>query len=71
MKIALRRGLTRTYADIAFEQGVILKNLGRYSEALNIVEWGIATSVSSPPPDAISLRDELDRLKAGGADPNR
>ena len=65
MKIALRRGLTRTYAETAFVQAVILKNLGRFPEALTLMEWGIATSVEQPPPDAIKLRNELARLAAG------
>lgn len=63
MRISLRRGLTRTYGDIAFEQGVILKNLGRYAEALQVVEWGLST-VDVPPPDALRLRNEL-QLKIG------
>jgi protein O-mannosyl-transferase len=65
MKIALRRGLTRTYPEIAIEQAVILKNLGRFSEALTMVEWGIQTSVGPPPPDAVNLRNELARLAVG------
>ena len=59
MKIALRRGLTRSYAEIAFEQAVILKNLGQIGEALTVIEWGIETSVETPPADALKLRNEL------------
>jgi hypothetical protein len=59
MKSALHRGQTRTYSEIAFEQAVILRNLGRVSEALNILEWGIQVSVDPVPPDAQKLRDDL------------
>jgi hypothetical protein len=65
MKIALQRRLNRTYPDIAFVQAVILKNLGRYREALTIMEWGLETSVDPPPPDAVKLRHELERLMNG------
>lgn len=65
MKIALRRGLTRTYAEIAFEQAVILKNLGRYDEALTVMAWGLETSADPPPQDAVSLHMDLVRLAAG------
>jgi tetratricopeptide (TPR) repeat protein len=65
MKISLRRGHTRTYSEIAFEQAVILKNLGRFTEALTMVDWGIQTSIGPPPPDAIKLRNDLARLTAG------
>lgn len=62
MKISLRRRLTRTYSEIAFEQAVILKNLGRFSEALNIMEWGLETLTTPPPQDAEALHLELSRL---------
>lgn len=64
LKIALRRGTTRVYPETAFVQAVILKNLGRFSEALTIMEWGIDTCVGPPPPDAVLLRNELVRLTA-------
>jgi hypothetical protein len=64
MKIALRRGLTRTYPEIAFVQAVILKNLGRYTEALTVLDWGIAACVVEPPPDAMRLRNEIIGLAA-------
>ncbi len=64
MNIALRRGLTRTYPETAFEQAVILKQLGRFAEALAIIEWGIGVCVDPPPPDAVELRNELVRLAA-------
>jgi tetratricopeptide (TPR) repeat protein len=66
MKISLRRGLTATYSEIAYEQAVILKNLGRYLEALTVIEWGIQVSVGPPPNDAINLRDNLGRAVAEG-----
>lgn len=62
MKIALNRGLTRMYPEIAFEQALILKNLGRFAEALTIMEWGIERSVEPLPADVVSLRQELVRL---------
>lgn len=65
MKIALRRGLKRSYPETAFVQAVILKKLGRYSEALTIMDWGIAACIDQPPPDAVVLRNELARLAAG------
>lgn len=65
MKIALSRGHTRTYSETAFVQAVILKNLGRYTEALNILDWGIDTCVGPPPTDALTLRNELVILAAG------
>lgn len=65
MKIALRRELTRSYSETAFVQAVILKSLGRYTEALTIMDWGIEVSVGPPPNDALKLRSELFRLAAG------
>lgn len=65
MKIALKRGLTKHYPETAFVQAVILKNLGRFSEALTIMDWGIDTCVGPPPPDALTLRSELVSLAAG------
>lgn len=62
MKIALRKGLTRTYPETAFVQAVILKKLGRYTEALTIMDWGIEMCVEPPPFDALELRTELERL---------
>jgi len=64
MKIALHRGLTRTYSEIAFEQSLILKNLGRFTEALTLMEWGLERSFEPPPPNAVLLRTELVRLAA-------
>ncbi|MDD2365648.1 MAG: tetratricopeptide repeat protein [Desulfuromonadaceae bacterium] len=62
MKISLRRGMKRTYATIAFEYTAILRNLGRYAEALNMMEWGLSMSVISPPDDVLRLQKELLRL---------
>lgn len=62
MKIALRKGLIRTYPETAFVQAVILKKLGRYKEALTIMDWGIEMCVEPPPFDALALRTELARL---------
>jgi hypothetical protein len=70
MKISLRRGLTKTYPEIAFEQGVILKNLGRFNEALTIVEWGLVTSVGPTSADAVRLRNELKHLTSVEVKPN-
>lgn len=66
MKIALRSGLTRTYPETAFVQAVILKNLGRFAEALAMLDWGIQTCIDAPPPDAVELRKVLVRLAVNG-----
>lgn len=65
MKIALGRGLTRTYAEIAYQQALILRNLHRYAEAVTIMEWGLEKSVEPPPAEILALKNELVRLTAG------
>jgi tetratricopeptide (TPR) repeat protein len=62
MSIALHKGIKRTYSETAYVQAVILKNLGRYDDALSIVEWGLQSSIEAPPQDAVNLRDEIARL---------
>jgi hypothetical protein len=64
MKIALRNEGAKSRSEIAFEQAVILKQLRRYKEALMIMEWGIEVS-TSPPDDAIKLKNELIQLQNG------
>lgn len=61
MKIALRQNYRPLYAKIAFEQALILKNLGRLPEAATVMEWGMQCAVESPPDDAVALFDELKR----------
>lgn len=62
MKIALNRGLTREYPDIAFEQALILRNLNRYAEALTIMDWGLERAVEPPIAEVLQLKSELVRL---------
>lgn len=66
MKIALRSESVKAQSEIAFEQAVILKDLGQYGEALTIMDWGLAIS-PKPPADALELRNELSRLPANKA----
>jgi tetratricopeptide (TPR) repeat protein len=67
MALALKRGHTSAYFSIALEQAVILKNLGRYAEALAIAEWGTQASSGPPPADALQLIQELQHLTRSGA----
>jgi hypothetical protein len=65
MRISLGSGLTNTYPEIAYEQAAILKNLGRYSEAAAIAEWGVQVSTGPASPDVLQLRYDLKTLAAG------
>jgi hypothetical protein len=61
LKIALRGRFTRTYLQTACVQADVLKNMGRFSESLAILDWGIDTSIDPLTSDVIQLRSELVR----------
>lgn len=67
MKMALRQNYREFYSKIAYEQALILKNLGRLPEALAIIEWGIQSAHEPPPADAVALHDELKNMFETGS----
>lgn len=62
MRISLKSRLTKTYAEIAFKEALILKNLKRYNESLTILDWGVEQSESAPPSDVLAMRKDLQNI---------
>ncbi|GAM10542.1 transmembrane and TPR repeat-containing protein 4 [Geobacter sp. OR-1] len=65
LAIALRRGRTSKYSELAFTQAKILRNLKRLPDALAAVDWAIQTSEQMPRPEIFRFRDDLSLEIAG------
>jgi hypothetical protein len=59
MSLALKSGRTRSAGEAAIIQAEIYAKLGRYQEALTVLEWGIRMYSPKPGEKAYTLQDEL------------
>lgn len=70
MNLALKIGRVRSAGEAAIAQAESYAHLGRYQEALTILEWGIRTYSPKPGEKAYALLDEL-RAKRGQVTDNQ